>query len=124
MLVAVVLAAVALAVIRASIRQCRENQGGSYQSADLIKYIVNLWVHTTTDGIFWVQFRIYAIRHQAILTFPGWLVINRAKTGIKVLNPKGVRAAVVNSRLPALPKQLNERVAYQLGQNKCRDVEF
>jgi hypothetical protein len=63
------------------------------------------------------------VKVHVILTFPGWFVINRAKADIKVLNPKAIRAAVVNSRLPALPKQLNERVAHQLDQ-KCRDVEF
>jgi hypothetical protein len=63
------------------------------------------------------------VKVQAILTFPGWFVINRAKSDIKVLNPKGIRAAVLNNRLPTLPKQLNERVAHQLDQ-KCRDVEF
>jgi Nuclease-related domain len=64
-----------------------------------------------------------SVEVQAILTFPGWFVINRAKAGIKVLNPKEIRAAVVNSRLPTLSKQLNERIAHQLDQ-KCRDIEF
>jgi hypothetical protein len=51
-----------------------------------------------------------SVEVQAILTFPGWFVINRAKAGIKVLNPKGIRAAVINSRFPTLSKQLNERI--------------
>ena len=63
------------------------------------------------------------VKVQAILTFPGWFVINRAQADIKVLNPKTIRAAVMDSRLPGLAKQLKERVAHQLDQ-KCRVVEF
>ena len=63
------------------------------------------------------------VKVQAIVTLPGWFVTSRVKADIKVLNPKGIRAAVVDGRLPTLPKQLNERVAYQLDQ-KCRDVDF
>jgi hypothetical protein len=59
----------------------------------------------------------------AILTFPGWLVINRAKSEIKVLNPKNIRSAIQEKRIPELPKQLIDRIAYQLDQ-RCRDVEF
>lgn len=59
----------------------------------------------------------------AILTFPGWLVSSRVKADIKVLNPKGIRSAVRDSRLPALSKQLLDRVAHQLDQ-RCRDVAF
>ena len=64
-----------------------------------------------------------SVEVQAILTFPGWFIINRAKADIKVLNPKAIRAAVINSRLPTLSKQMNERIAHQLDQ-KCRDIEF
>ena len=63
------------------------------------------------------------VKVRAILTFPGWFVTSRVKAEIKVLNPKGIRAAVVDNGLPILPKQLIERVAYQL-ERKCRDVEF
>jgi hypothetical protein len=63
------------------------------------------------------------VKVQAIVTLPGWFVTSRVKADIKVLNPKGIRAAVVDSRLPTLPKHFNERVAYQLDQ-KCRDVDF
>jgi hypothetical protein len=59
----------------------------------------------------------------AILTLPGWYITNRAKTGINVLNPRQIGAAVLDSRLPALSKQLIDRVVYQLDR-KCRDVEF
>ncbi len=59
----------------------------------------------------------------AILTFPGWLVSSRVKSEIKVLNPKGIRSAVRDSRLPVLPKQMLDRIAHQLDQ-RCRDVEF
>jgi hypothetical protein len=64
-----------------------------------------------------------SVEVRPILTFPGWFVTSSAKSDIKVLNPKLIRAAVVDSRLPALPKQLIERVSHQLEQ-KCRDVEF
>ena len=63
------------------------------------------------------------VKVRAILTFPGWFVTSRVKADIKVLNPKGIRAAVLDNRLPTLSEQLIERVAYQLEQ-KCRDVEF
>jgi hypothetical protein len=59
----------------------------------------------------------------AILTLPGWLVTSRAKVDIKVLNPRQIGAAVLDDRLPALPKNLIDRVVYQLDR-KCRDVEF
>lgn len=59
----------------------------------------------------------------AILTFPGWMVTNRAKSEIKVLNPKNIRSAVQDNRIPPLPRQLLDRVAHQLDQ-RCRDVEF
>ena len=59
----------------------------------------------------------------AILTLPGWRVTSRVKDDIKVLNPKQIGAAVLDDRLPALPKGLVNRVVYQLDQ-KCRDVEF
>jgi hypothetical protein len=64
-----------------------------------------------------------SVKVGAILTFPGWFVTSRVKADTKVFNPKLIRAAVVNSRLPILPEQLIKRAAYQLEQ-KCRDVEF
>lgn len=65
------------------------------------------------------------VRVRAILTFPGWYITNRVKTNMEtaVLNPKRIRAAIVNSSSSTLSKQLIERVAYQLDR-KCRDVEF
>ena len=59
----------------------------------------------------------------AILTFPGWMVSSRVRSEIKVLNPKNIRSAVQDNRLPTLPKQLLDRVAHQLDQ-RCRDVKF
>lgn len=59
----------------------------------------------------------------AILTFPGWYITGGVKTGIQVLNPKLIRGAVLNDRSSMLPKQLINRVVYQLDR-KCRDVEF
>ncbi len=59
----------------------------------------------------------------AILTFPGWLVSSRVKTEIKVLNPKGIRSAIRDSKRPAVSKQILDRVAHQIDQ-RCRDVEF
>ena len=59
----------------------------------------------------------------AILTLPGWLVTSRAKADINVLNPRQIGTAILGSRLPALSKQLIDRVVYQLDR-KCRDVEF
>jgi hypothetical protein len=59
----------------------------------------------------------------AILTLPGWFVTSRVKVDIKVLNPRGIGAAVLDGRFPTLSKQLIDRVVYQLDR-KCRDVEF
>lgn len=59
----------------------------------------------------------------AILTLPGWFVTSRVKVDIKVLNPRGIGAAVLDGRVPALSRQLIDRVVYQLDR-KCRDVEF
>jgi hypothetical protein len=59
----------------------------------------------------------------AILTFPGWFVTTRVKADTKVLNPRGIRAAVLDDRLPALSQQLIDRVVFQLDR-RCRDVEF
>lgn len=64
-----------------------------------------------------------AVPVRAILTFPGWFVTTRAKSEMKVLNPKNIRSAVLDSRLPVLPEQLRQRIVHQLDQ-KCRDVEF
>jgi hypothetical protein len=58
-----------------------------------------------------------------ILTFPGWLVTSRVRSELKVLNPKNIRSAVQSDLSPALPKQLCDRIAYQLDQ-RCRDVVF
>ena len=65
------------------------------------------------------------VRVRAILTFPGWYITNRVKTNMEtaVLNPKRIRAAIVNGSSSTLSKQLIERVIYQLDR-KCRDVEF
>lgn len=64
-----------------------------------------------------------AVGVTAILTFPGWFVSCRTYSELKVLNPKNIRSAVLGNRSPALPKQLLDRIAYQLDQ-RCRDLEF
>jgi hypothetical protein len=64
-----------------------------------------------------------SVEVRPILTFPGWFVTSRVNADIKVLNPKLIRAAVVDTRLPAVRKQLIERVSHQLEQ-KCRNVQF
>lgn len=64
-----------------------------------------------------------AVKVRPILTFPGWFVTTRSKADMKVLNPKNIRSAVLDNRLPVLPEQLRQRIIHQLDQ-KCRDVEF
>ena len=58
-----------------------------------------------------------------ILTFPGWMVTTRARSDIRVLNPKNIRSAIRSSGSPLLSPQLRERLAYQLDQ-RWRDVVF
>lgn len=60
---------------------------------------------------------------RAILTFPGWFVTTRSKSEMKVLNPKNIKSAALDTRLPIVPEQLRQRIIHQLDQ-KCRDVEF
>jgi len=64
-----------------------------------------------------------SVKVRPILTFPGWFVATRSKSDMKVLNPKNIRSAVLDDRLPVLPEQLRQRIIHQLDQ-KCRDVEF
>jgi hypothetical protein len=64
-----------------------------------------------------------SVKVGAILTFSGWFVTNRTKDNLEVLNPKGIRAAIIDRRSPVLSKQLIDRILYQLDR-KCRDVEL
>jgi hypothetical protein len=61
------------------------------------------------------------VRVTAILTIPGWMILNRARTDIKVLNPKLIRQAVISNGASHLSAQFIQRIAHQL-QLKCRDV--
>ena len=63
------------------------------------------------------------VKVAAILTLPGWFVTSRAKDNLEVLNPRGIRVAIFDRRLPVLSKQLIDRIVYQLDR-KCRDVEL
>ena len=60
---------------------------------------------------------------QPILTFPGWMVITRARGAVTVLNPKQIPATVALRGAPALTTEQIEHVARQLDA-RCRDVEF
>jgi hypothetical protein len=60
---------------------------------------------------------------QPLLTFPGWMVITRARGLVTVLNPKQIPAAVASNGAPALSATQIDLIARQLD-NRCRDVEF
>ncbi len=60
---------------------------------------------------------------QPILTFPGWMVITRARGAVTVLNPKQIPAAVALRGAPVLDEQQIDLVARQLDA-RCRDVEY
>jgi hypothetical protein len=64
-----------------------------------------------------------SVKVGAIVTFPGWWITRQGKSEIMVLNPKEIRAAVLKNSSSTVPKQLIERIVYQLDR-KCRDVEF
>ena len=51
------------------------------------------------------------------MTFPGWFVTNRIKDNIEVLNPKVIRAAIVDRQSPVLSKQLIDRILHQIDGN-------
>ena len=60
---------------------------------------------------------------QPILTFPGWMVISRARGEVTVLNPKQIPAAVALRGTPVLDEHQLDLVSRQL-EARCRDVEF
>ncbi|CAM3056029.1 nuclease-related domain-containing protein [Rariglobus hedericola] len=60
---------------------------------------------------------------QAILTFPGWMVISRARGEVAVLNPKQIPAAVTLHADPILDAHQLDLIGRQLDA-RCRDVEF
>ncbi|MFA6289730.1 MAG: nuclease-related domain-containing protein [Opitutaceae bacterium] len=60
---------------------------------------------------------------QPILTFPGWMVITRARGAVTVLNPKQIPAAVALHGAPVMTADQIDLVARQL-EARCRDVEF
>lgn len=63
------------------------------------------------------------VRVQPILTFPGWMVITRARGAVTVLNPKQIPAAVALRGSPALDDRQVDLICRQLDA-RCRDVEF
>ena len=60
---------------------------------------------------------------QPILTFPGWMVITRARGAVTVLNPKQIPAAVALRGTPLLDPAQIDLISRQL-EARCRDVEF
>jgi len=60
---------------------------------------------------------------QPILTFPGWMVITRARGAVTVLNPKQIPSAVALRGAPLLDADQIDIIARQL-EARCRDVEF
>lgn len=66
------------------------------------------------------------IAARPILTLPGWFVTSRVspdESGIAVVNPKGIPAAVRGARGQRLTDKQIQQIAFQLEQ-RCRDVEF
>ena len=60
---------------------------------------------------------------QPVLTFPGWMVVTRARGAVTVLNPKQIPSAVALRGAPALDPRQIDLIARQLDA-RCRDVEF
>ncbi|MFA6962927.1 MAG: nuclease-related domain-containing protein [Opitutaceae bacterium] len=60
---------------------------------------------------------------QPILTFPGWMILRRAKGAVTVLNPREIPSAVALRGAPVLTADQIDLVARQLDA-RCRDVEF
>lgn len=60
---------------------------------------------------------------EAILALPGWMVERKARSNVKILNPKEIGKIVLDKSSPTSTEELRKRVAYQLDQ-RCRDVEF
>jgi hypothetical protein len=60
---------------------------------------------------------------EGVLALPGWMVERKARSNVKVLNPKEIGQIVLDKSSPTLAEQLRSRVVYQLDQ-RCRDVEF
>lgn len=63
------------------------------------------------------------VRVHPVLTFPGWMVITRARGAVTVLNPRQIPAAVALHGSPALDDRLLDLISRQLDA-RCRDVEF
>jgi hypothetical protein len=51
------------------------------------------------------------------------MVERKARSKVKVLNPKEIEKIVLDKSSPTSIEELRKRVAYQLDQ-RCRDVEF
>ena len=60
---------------------------------------------------------------EGILALPGWMVERKARSNVKVVNPKEIEKIVLDKSSPTSTEELRKRVAYQLDQ-RCRDVEF
>lgn len=58
-----------------------------------------------------------------ILTLPGWFVVNKVKSDLKVIPPKAIARYIGSIQPPHLSNQLVGRILHQLDQ-KCRNVEF
>lgn len=64
-----------------------------------------------------------SVRVHPILTFPGWMVISRARGDVVVLNPKQIPGAVALRGNPVLDEREIDLISRQLDA-RCRDVEF
>lgn len=60
---------------------------------------------------------------QAVLTFPGWMILRRGTGTVAVLNPREIPAAVASRGVGKLDERQLDLIARQLD-TRCRDVEF
>jgi len=75
----------------------------------------------------WLEEKLGAVTGEAprvepVLTVPGWMVIEKTRSPLRVVNPK-VLAPVLTSRRPLLTEQQVERYARFL-EERCRNVEY
>lgn len=60
---------------------------------------------------------------EAILTFPGWMILRRGRGAVTVLNPREIPSAVSSRSLAVLDPRQIDLIVRQLDA-RCRDVEF
>jgi len=86
---------------------------GLKQAADNSRWLADFLTKSTGERV----------KVAPVLTLPGWMINRTGKNTVSVLNPKEIRAMVLDTRLPLLDEAQRKRICFQLDQ-KCRNVDL